>query len=98
MAYQIKYTPPFPRRKTEFPLRMILLTVSFFLLFLLATKVFWPTGSKKLTQLLLPPQGNADLRQAAQVFFTDLKSGTPFYQSLTAFCQEIIRHANIPPV
>ena len=88
MAYQIKYAPPFPKRKTEFPLRLILL----------ATKVFWPTGSKKLTQLLLPPQGNADLRQAAQVFFTDLKSGTPFYQSLTAFCQEIIRHANIPPV
>ena len=98
MAYQIVYGPPFPKRKDKHPLRLVVLTAGFFVLFLLGVKVFWPAGREKLIQLLLPFLGNADFRQAVQTFVSDIKSGATFYQSLTAFCQEIINHADIPPV
>ena len=98
MAYRIEYGPPFPKSKTKFPLRLIVLTASFFVLFLLATKIIWPTESKRLAQFLLPFRANTDFYLAIQTFVANLKSGTPIYQSLTAFCQEIISHADIPPV
>ena len=98
MAYRIEYGPPFPKRKVMFPLRLIILTASFFVLFLLAAKVIWPTESENLSQLLLPFRGSTSLRLATQTFVSDLKNGASFYQSLTAFCQEIIHHADIPPV
>lgn len=95
MAYRIEYGPPFPRSADRLPLRLILLTAGFFVLFLLGVKAAWPAGSEKLTQLLLPAQSTG-FRQAAQTFFADLKGGAPFYESLTAFCQEIIAYADIP--
>ena len=98
MAYQINYGPPFPKHRTGFPLRLIVLTTCFFVLFLLAVKIIRPSIGEELTRFLLPFRNNTDFHQAVKVFFTDLKNGAPFYQSLTAFCQEIINHANIPSV
>lgn len=97
MAYRIEYGPPYPKSKDKLPLRLVLLTAGFFVLFLLGVKAVWPAGSEKLTQLLLPAQ-NTDFRQAAQAFFANLKGGAPFYESLTVFCQEIIAHAELPTV
>ena len=97
MAYRIDYGPPMPRRRGEkFPLRLPLLTCVFFLLFLLVVKAAWPAGSEKLTQLLLPAQAAAESQEAVQAFLSDLKEGEPFYESQTAFCQQIIAYADIP--
>lgn len=96
MAYRIEYGPPGPVSRDRLPLRLILLTAVFFVLFLFTVKAIWPAGSEKLAQLLLPVRNSTGFRQAAQAFFTDLQSGTPFYESLTAFCQEIIAYADIP--
>ena len=54
MAYRIEYGPPRPRRREKFPLRLLLLTCFFFVLFLAGVKIFWPEGQARLTQLLLP--------------------------------------------
>lgn len=96
MFYRIEYGPPLPRRD-RLPLRLIGLTCLFFVLFLLAVKAAWPAGSEKLTQLLLPAGNSNGFREAAQAFFADLKAGAPFYQSLTAFCQEVVVHGSFPP-
>lgn len=92
MAYRIEYGPPLPRRREQFPLRLLLLTCTFFVLFLLGIKIFWPESQAKLTQLLLPTQ----TRDAVQVFLEALRSGEPFRDSLTAFCREIISYADLP--
>lgn len=98
MAYRIEYGPPAPKSRDRLPLRLILLTAGFFALFLLLVKAIWPAGSEELTRFLLPTRDSEGFRHAAQAFFANLKSGAPFYESLTAFCQEIIAHADIPAV
>ena len=98
MSYRIEYGPPFPRSRDKLPIRLIGLTALFFILFLLIVKTAWPAGREKLTRLLQPVGNTQDLRLAAQAFFADLKAGAPFYDSLTAFCQEIVSHAALPPV
>ena len=98
MAYRIEYGPPFPRSRDTLPLRLILLTAGFFVLFLLMVNAVWPAGRKELARLLLPVRAGDNFHRAVQTFFADLKAGAPFYASLTAFCQEIISHADIPAV
>lgn len=62
----------------------------------MGVKVFWPEGQARLTQLLLPTRNAVGTQTAFQVFLDALKSGQPFYDSLTAFCREIISYANLP--
>jgi len=92
MAYRIEYGPPRPRRQEKFPLRLLLLTCFFFVLFLAGVKIFWPEGQARLTQLLLP----AGTRAAFLDLLDALRSGQPFYDSLTAFCREIVSYADLP--
>ena len=92
MAYRIEYGPPRPRRREKFPLRLLLLTCFFFVLFLAGVKIFWPEGQARLTQLLLP----AGTRVAFRNLLDALQSGQPFYDSLTAFCREIVSYADLP--
>ena len=92
MAYRIEYGPPRPRRREKFPLRLLLLTCFFFVLFLAGVKIFWPEGQAWLTQLLLPTGTRAAFRDLLDA----LRSGQPFYDSLTAFCREIVSYADLP--
>ena len=92
MAYRIEYGPPRPRRREKFPLRLLLLTCFFFVLFLTVVKIFWPEGQARLTQLLLP----TGTRAAFQDLLNALRSGQPVYDSLTAFCREIVSYADLP--
>ena len=92
MAYRIEYGPPRPRYREKFPLRLLLLTCFFFVLFLAGVKIFWPEGQARLTQLLLP----AGTRAAFRDLLDALQSGQPFYDSLTAFCREIVSYADLP--
>ena len=61
-------------------------------LFLAGVKIFWPEGQAWLTQLLLP----AGTRAAFRDLLDALQSGQPFYDSLTAFCREIVSYADLP--
>lgn len=96
MAYRIEYGPPRPRRREKFPLRLLLLTCFFFVLFLAGVKIFWPEGQARLTQLLLPARNAAGTRAAFRDLLDALRSGQPFYDSLTAFCREIVSYADLP--
>lgn len=96
MAYRIEYGPPSHHRQSKLPLRLILFTGCFFALFLLGVKIFWPAGRETLYALLLPSGNKGIYRDAASAFLADLKDGAPFYQSLTAFCREVISYAELP--
>ena len=96
MAYRIDYGPPLPRRlKEHFPLRLVMLTCGFFAAFLLGVKALWPEGSDLLARFLLPLHDSGSF-DAVEVFLSDLRSGEPFYDSLTTFCRQVIAHADIP--
>lgn len=95
MAYRIEYGPPSHHRQSKLPVRLILFTGCFFALFLLGVKIFWPAGRETLYHLLLPVRNNS-FQTAADAFLADLKGGVPFYQSLTAFCREVISYAELP--
>lgn len=92
MAYRIEYGLPRPRRREKFPLRLLLLTCFFFVLFLAGVKIFWPEGQARLAQLLLPTGTRAAFRDLLDA----LRSGQPVYDSLTAFCREIVSYADLP--
>ena len=96
MTYRIEYGPPLPRRRIPFPLRLVGLTCLFFVLFLLGVNTLWPEGRETLVRLLLPAGHATHLREAGQVFLNDLKAGQPFYESLNAFCREIISYGELP--
>lgn len=98
MVYRIEYGPPRPRRREKFPLRLIGLTCGFFLLFLLGIRIFCPEIPEQLTRLLLPAQNEENFQSAIASFVTQLKAGVPFYDSLTAFCREIVSYADLPAV
>lgn len=98
MTYRIEYGPAQPRPREKLPLRLIGLTCCFFALFLLGVKSFWPEGQEALTRLLLPARNASGFREAMQSFLAQLKAGESFYDSLTAFCREIISYADLPSV
>ena len=98
MIYRIEYGPPCPRRREKFPLRLVGLTCGFFLLFLMGVRIFCPEMPEQLTQLLLPAPNAGNFQDAVASFVTQLKSGVSFYDSLTAFCREIVSYADLPAV
>ena len=96
MGYRIEYAPAFSPAKAErkHPLRLQLLCAVFLLLFILTVKSYWPAGTHRLQQLLLPQPATVAARQAFSELVTDLENGESFSDSITAFCREVIAHAN----
>lgn len=98
MAYRIDYHPlPHKHSIPRFRWQTPLLTCLFFLLFLVTVKTVWPAGNQALRQLLLSPGYAAESETALQTLISNLKEGQPFYESFTAFCQQIIAHAQLTP-
>jgi len=98
MAYRIEYHPLSNKRSIpHFHWQMPIMTCLFFLLFVVSIKTAWPAGSQALRQFLLPPDSVAESETALQALLANLKDGQPFYESLTAFCQQIIAHAQLTP-
>ena len=98
MAYRIEYSSP--ARKHKIPhirWQMPLMTCLFFLLFVASIKTVWPAGSQVLHRILLLPGNIAESETAIQTLISNLKDGQSFYESLTAFCQQIIAHAQLTP-
>ena len=97
MAYRIDYGPPLRKRGNTLPRRMPLLTFLFFLIFLFSVETLWPAGREALQQVLLRPGSASGTADALQGFISSLKDGQPFYDSFTAFCQQIIANAQLTP-
>lgn len=93
MAYRIDYGPAQPEEKSC-TLRLQVLTASFLLLFVLLVKQAWPEGTAKLQEIFLP--GDAHSTQTAfQELISDLQNGEGLGDAVTAFCEEIIDHAEL---
>lgn len=97
MGYIISYgssqavKTPIPNRSSRFAM----LTLAFFLAFLLLTKLFWPAGDAKLRRFLIP--GDPEVTgHAASVLVDYLRSGEPVGDAVKAFCSEILTNAEYP--
>ena len=98
MAYRIEYRPPACKHKIpRFRWQTPLMTCLFFLLFVVSIKTAWPAGSQALHRILLPPGDFSESQTAIQTLISNLKDGQPIYESLTAFCKQIIAHAQLTP-
>lgn len=94
MAYSIGYgnqpKPKYIQKKSN----ILMLTCLFFIFFLLMINIFWQDGAQTLRQMLLPFEENTIA--AFEELVTDLSSGTALSDAVTAFCQDVIGHAQIP--
>ena len=98
MAYRIEYSPPASKQRiSRFRWQIPLMTCLFFLLFVVSIKTAWPAGSQALHRILLLPGNFSETKTAIQTLISNLKDGQPFYDSLTAFCKQIIAHAKLTP-
>lgn len=69
--------------------RLWAMTGAFFLLFLILTHVFWPSGVETMRGILLP--GDPAAVEAAFTRMSDsLEQGDSLGEAVTAFCQEIV--------
>ena len=93
MAYRISYAPPVPEshRPQKDPLRLQVMTAVCLLVFTLLVKTWFPAGTDKLRQLLIPDVPSVT-QQALDGFVIDIREGDPLADAFTAFCQHIISH------
>ena len=90
VAYRIVYggEPRRERAKRGVGLRFQTMTAACLLLFTLGVSQFWPQGTAKLREYLIPDTQGAVLELMAQI-----QAGEPVEQALTAFCRQIIQDA-----
>ena len=93
MSYRIEYGPAMPGRyieKNSF-IRLQSMTALCLLLFSLTVRYFFPSGTEKLRQILLPGELSVT-QEAVETFMSDIRNGEAFADSLTAFCEYIVIH------
>ena len=94
MAYRIEYAqnPQYQPPASFSWDRLGRMAVVFFLIFLLATAVFWPDGRLMLQRILLPC--DMDVTTAAfGSMLEDIREGESLEVAVEAFCKEIITGA-----
>lgn len=90
MAYHVDYSSQNQLNHSGSGIRRIMMTISFFLCFLLLVNTFWPEGSTLLRNLLPGDPENALL--AAEVFAGELESGFSIIDAAKNFCTAILHH------
>ena len=93
MSYRIEYGSAMPGRyieKNSF-IRLQSMTALCLLLFSLTVRYFFPSGTEKLRQILLPGELSVT-QEAVETFMSDIRNGEAFADSLTAFCEYIVIH------
>ena len=93
MAYRIEYgsaVPPQYVKKTK-TLRLQIMTAVCLLTFSILVRQYFPTGTQKLRQLLLPGKLTVT-QEALDGLMGDLRNGEPLTDAFTAFCEYIIDH------
>lgn len=95
MGYRVEYGQA-ERKAPSFlkKYRLHLLTAAFFLLFVLAVKLYWPEGAAVLSSIFLPGEPT-EAQAAFAVLVEDLREGQPFSDAVTTFCREIIADAGV---
>lgn len=93
MAYRIVYGEPIPKpvQVHSSPLRIQILTAGCLLTFLMLVKIWFPAGTRKLQEYLLPAQPSVT-QQALDNLVMSVRCGNDFKDAFTVFCQEIITH------
>lgn len=94
MAYRIEYSgcgAPAAKKPERF-LRLQAMTAAFLLLFVLMVRAWFPAGAERLREVFLPKPPTAT-QDAFHTLLGDLRSGEPFGEALTAFCQQVIDDA-----
>ena len=93
MSYRIEYGPPVPPQyvKKPRPLHLQIMTAVCLLLFSLLVRQFFPAGTNKLRQILLPGTPTVT-QQALETFLTDVRTGAPVGDAFYVFCSQIISH------
>ena len=93
MSYRIEYGPSVPAqyRKKSDPRRLQTLTAVFLLLFVFLVRQFFPAGTLKLRQMLLP--ASPGITQTALMdMMRSIRAGVSTTDAFTAFCQQIIEN------
>lgn len=96
MGYRIVYGEESLREKPKGMgiLRFQLLTAVFAVLFVLSVRIWWNDGAEQLRHWLLP--GEPTVTEAAfSGFVEDIQGGMKVGDAVTAFCKEIISHADV---
>ena len=97
MSYRINYGHPSDKR---YPAasgqgRLPSMICAAFLLFLLLTNTFWPSGRALLKDLFIP--GNPETTaNAFSGLMEDIREGEELSEALTVFCREILFDEEIP--
>ncbi len=77
------------------PKRLWVMALACFLLFLVLTNHFWPQRANNLRHLLIP--GDPEVTtQAFETMIHSLCAGEEISEAVTAFCREILEHAQLP--
>ena len=93
MSYRIEYGPEFPKkyRKNNQVSRVKAFTAAFLLLFTILVRSFFPAGTEKLRQLILPPEASL-VQTGFDDFLSSMRSGKPMGDAFTVFCKQIVSH------
>lgn len=96
MAYRVDYAPgPVDSQKNSgnYGIRL-LMTLTVFALFLFCVRSYRPDAWTSLQEWIWPGDA-AVTHSAAKVLWTDLQTGKPVAESVTAFCRDILYHAGV---
>lgn len=93
MPYRIEYGSAIPPQyiKKKKPLRLQIMTAIFLLTFSLLVRQFFPAGTQKLRQILLPGTPSVT-QEALDMLMGDLRDGESLGDAFTAFCVYIVDH------
>ena len=93
MSYRIEYGAPVPAQyvKKSSSSRLRVMTAAFLILFSLLVRQFFPDGTQKLRQILLP-QSHTVTQDALEIMMTYLRDGETLPDAFSAFCVYIIDH------
>ena len=91
MSYRIEYGPEVPTcyRKKRRTGRLQTMTAVCLLLFVLLVRSFFPAGTKKLRQILLPDAPSV-VQTAYTEFVSAMRGGQSVGDAFTVFCQHVI--------
>ena len=93
MSYRIEYGPSSPSssRNPRHGSRVQTMTAVCLLLFSLLVRSFFPAGTEKLREILLP-DSNSVVQSAYHAFLNQMQGGQSVTDAFTVFCQYVISH------
>ena len=92
MAYRVEYgifEPNYPQGKKGRG-RVLILTAIIFVLFLSGVNRYWAEGAEVLNKLL-SSRRFLETGRTLDALAEQVRNGVPLWDSLTAFCEEVVR-------